>query len=128
MAVIRRRRVPADRGNSRGRRGGGAGASSSGCAPASTHRLVIDGQGRVAAIRTTFARIEVFTGVQQAGATACVGVASGEDGEIAGRVVVAIFPAGGPAADGDGKLWASTRVVAETGDEGSCTAWCCGGS
>lgn len=57
-----------------------------------------------------------------------MGVASGEDDKIAGRVVVAIFPAEGLSVAGDGKLWASFRVVAETGDEGSCTAWCHGGS
>lgn len=107
VKAVTRRRVPADRGNSRGRRGGGAGASSGGCAPASTHGLAIDGQVGVAAIRTTFARIEGFTRVQQARAGARVGVAGGEDDKIAGRVGVAVTPTMGLAGAGDGKLWAS---------------------
>lgn len=106
VPAVTRRRVPADRGNSRGSRGGGAGASSGGCTPARTHGLAIDGQvGGIAAIRTTFARIEGFTRVHPARAAARVGVAGGEDDKIAGRVVVAVAPAVGLAAAGDGK-WA----------------------
>jgi hypothetical protein len=126
-AVIRRR-VPAARGNSRGSRGGGAGASSGGCAPAGTHGLVVDGQAGMGAIRTAFARIEGFPRVQPARAAGKVRVAGREDHKAAGRVAVAVLPAGGPAVDGDGKAWARARVGAETGNEGSCTAWCRGSS
>jgi hypothetical protein len=124
--AVTRRRVPADRGNSRGSRGGGAGASSGGCAPASTHGLAVDGQAGIGAIRTPFARIEGFTRVQPARAGARVRVAGSEDNKVAGRVGVTVVPAGGLAVDGDGKFWARFLVAAETGDEGRCTAWCRG--
>jgi hypothetical protein len=114
--AVTRRRVPADRGNSRGSRGGSAGASSGGCAPASTHGLAVDGQAGIGAIRTPFARIEGFTRVQPARAGARVRVAGSEDNKVAGRVGVTVVPAGGLAVDGDGKLWARFRVAAETGD------------
>lgn len=126
-AVTRRRRVPADRGHSRGRRGGGTGARSGSCTPASTHGLAVDGQVGVGARRTTFARIKGFTRIQPARAGARVGVAGGEDDKVAGRVGVAVVPAGGPAVDGDGKLWARFLVAAETGDEGRGAAGCRGG-
>jgi hypothetical protein len=126
VKAVTRRRVPADRGNSRGSRGGGAGASRGGCAPASTHGLAVDGQGGIAAIRTTFARIEGFTRVQPARAGARVRVAGNEDNKVAGRVGVTVVPAVGPAVAGDGKVWARFRVAAETGDEGRGTAWCRG--
>jgi hypothetical protein len=124
VEAVTRRRVPADRGNSRGSRGGGAGASSGGCAPASTRGLAVDGQPGIAASRTTFARIEGFTWVQPARAGAQGRVAGSEDNKVAGRVGVTVLPAGAPALDGDSKVWTRIWVVAETGDEGSCTGWC----
>ena len=115
--------VSADRGNSRGSRGGRAGArSGGGCAPTSAHGLAVDGQAGVAAIRAAFARIEGLTRVEPARAGARVGVAGGEDDKVAGWVGVAVVPAGGPAVDGDSKLWTWFWVAAETGDEGSCAA------
>lgn len=116
------RRVPADRGNRRRSRGGGASASSSCWAPARAYGLVVDGQPGIAATRTTFACIEGLTGVQPARAGACVRVAGSEDNKAAGRVGVAVVPAVGPAVAGNCKVWARFRVVAEFGNEGSCTA------
>ncbi len=119
VKAVPRGRVPADRGNSRGSRRGRAGSrSGGGCAPASAHRLAVDGQARAAAIRATFARIEGLTRVQPARASACVGVAGGEDNKVAGCVGIAVVPAGGSAVDGDGKIWTWLWVAAETGDEG----------
>lgn len=126
VKAVTRRRVPADRGNSRGGRGGGAGASSGGCAPASTHGLAVGEQAGIGTIRTTFTRIERFTRVQPARAGARVRVAGNEDNKVAGRVGITVVPAGGPTVAGDGKVWARFRVAAETGDEGGCTAWCRG--
>jgi hypothetical protein len=115
--AITRGRVPADRGNSRGSRRGRAGArSGGGCAPASAHGLAVDGQARAAAIRATFARIEGLTRVKPARAGACVWVAGGEDDKAAGRVGVAVVPAGGSTVDGDSKVWTWFWVTAETDD------------
>ena len=123
VEAVTGRRVPADRSNSRGSRGGRAGArSGGGCASASAHGLAVDGQAGAATIRATFARIEGLTRVEPARAGAGVGIASGEDDKVAGCVGVAVVPAGGPAVDGDGKIWAWFWVAAETGDEGSCAA------
>ena len=125
--------VPADRGDSRGRCSGRAGVGSGSCAPASAHRLAVNGQAGVAAARAAGVHIEILTRVQPASAAARVGVASGEDDKVAGGGGggggwgVAVVPAGGSAVDGDGELWAWVYIVAETGDEGSCAAWCRGG-
>jgi hypothetical protein len=119
------RRVPADRGNRRGSRGGGAGVSGGGCAPG-TDGLTVDGQVGIGTIRTAFARVEGFTRVQPARAGARVRVGGIEDNKIAGRVGVTVVPAVGPAVASDGKLWARALVPAETGDEGRCAGWCRG--
>lgn len=128
VRAVTRRRVPADRGNCRRSRGGGAGANSGGCALTSTHGLAIDGQVWVGAIRTsTLACFKGFTRVQPARAGAQVGIAGGEYDKVAGRVGVAVVPAEGLTVTGDSKLWARFLVAAETGDEGRCAAWCCSG-
>lgn len=114
--------VPADLGNSRGARGGGAGASRGRWAPG-THGFAEDFQVGAATrltFRGTFALIVGLAGVQPARAHAGVGVSGDEDDKIAGSVVVAVLPAVGPAAAGDGKLWARFLVVAESRDEGRC--------
>lgn len=117
-----RRLVPADLGNSRRARGGGAGASRGRWAPG-THGLAEDFQvGARLTFRSTFVRIEGFARVQPARAHAGVGVSRDEDDKIAGSVVVAVLPAVGPTTTSDGKLkvYARLLVVAESGDEGRC--------
>lgn len=102
-AVIRRR-VSADRGNSRWSCGGRAVTSSGGWG-SGTHRLAVGEQVGIAAIRGALARIKGFTRVQPARAGVRVGAAGVvEDNEAAGRVVVAVLPAAGPASFGDGEV------------------------
>lgn len=93
------------------------------------YRLIVDRQIGVAAVRAAGARIEAFTWVQPAGAGARVRVAGGEDDKVAGRVGIAIVPAGGFAVGvaGDGEIGTGCWIAAETGDEGSCAARCCRG-
>jgi hypothetical protein len=121
FAVIRRR-VPADRGNSRGGLGGGAAARGGGWA-ASAYGLVVDGQVGIRAIRTTFALIEGFTWVQPACAGACVGVAGNKDEKVAGRVGVTVVPAGVRTTGSNGSPFLGFLVAAEFGDERRCTGW-----
>lgn len=123
--IIRRCRIPANRCDSRRR--------CSRCATARSRRataalgLVIDRQIGVGAVRAAGARIEAFTWIQPAGACARVRVAGGEDDKAAGRMGIAIVPAGGFALAGDGEIGAWCWIAAETGDERSCAAGCCGG-
>lgn len=125
-AVIRGCRIPADRGDSRGCCSRCA-IARGGRATAAAHGLVVDRQIGVGAVRAAGARIEAFTWIQPAGAGARIRVAGGEDDKAAGRVGIAIVPAGGFAVDGDGEIGTWSWIAAETGDEGSGATRCCGG-
>jgi hypothetical protein len=121
VKTVTGRRVAADGGNSRGTRGSRARARARGIwVSARARGLAVDGQVGVAAVRAAFARVEGLTWVDPARASACVRVTSGEDDKVAGCMVVAVLPAGGPAFDGDGKVWTWGWVVAESRDERSC--------
>lgn len=130
-AVIIWCRIPANRCDGGGRCSRCA-FRARGCAFAScvfAHGLAVDKQigFGVGAVRAAGARIVAFSWIQPAGACARVGIALAEDDKAAGRVGIAIVPAGSSAILCDGEVGTWFWIVAETGDEGGCAGWGCRG-